>query len=180
MVCLRRNISARRRFRVVRLADATAILETGDDRSLVPVPATAVRLDGLGSRCNAMASGLQEPTIEMTLRIDDTRKVLVERRATLFRTVARVEDDLRWLDTNVEIEVEEEGQEENIARLLARLDDRGKAEIEAIDAALARIATGDYGRCVVCGNLIPASRLEAMPEAATCVGCAAKREHGVS
>ena len=116
----------------------------------------------------------------MNLHIDDIRERLLERRATLFRTVAHVEDDLRWLDTNVEPEVVEEGQEENIARLLARLDDRGKAEIEAIDVALARIATGDYGRCDACGKPIPAARLDAMPTAVVCVSCAAALERGPS
>jgi len=116
----------------------------------------------------------------MNLQINDVRRRLLERRAALFRTVAHVEDDLRWLDTNVEPEVEEEGQEQNIARLLARLDDRGKAEIEAIDAALARIATGDYGRCDACGKAIPSARLEAMPTAVVCVQCAEARERGRS
>lgn len=114
----------------------------------------------------------------MTLRIDRIRRKLLERRAALFRTVTHVEDDLRWLDTNVEPEVEEEGQEENIARLLARLDDRGKAEIGAIDAALGRIVAGDYGRCETCGNPIPSARLDAMPTATACVSCAQERERG--
>ncbi len=116
----------------------------------------------------------------MTLRIDSIRQTLLERRAALVRTVAHVEDDLRWLDTNVETEVEEEGQEENIARLLARLDGRGKVEIEAIDAALGRIAAGDYGRCEACGNPIPPARLDAMPAATTCVSCAQRHERGTS
>jgi DnaK suppressor protein len=123
---------------------------------------------------------LHRISASMTLRINDMRQSLLDRRAALFRTVAQVEDDLRWLDTNIEPEVEEEGQEENIARLLARLDDRGKAEIEAIDAALARIATGAYGRCDLCGKAIPAARLAAMPMALTCVDCAAARERGPS
>jgi len=114
----------------------------------------------------------------MTLHIDSIRQKLLDRRAALFRTVAHVEDDLRWLDTNIEPEVEEEGQEENIARLLARLDDRGKAEIEAIDAALARIAAGDYGRCEACGDPISPARLDALPTATTCVSCAQRRERG--
>ncbi|HVO26866.1 MAG TPA: TraR/DksA family transcriptional regulator [Candidatus Margulisiibacteriota bacterium] len=115
----------------------------------------------------------------MTLQIDSMRQKLLERRAALFRTVAHVEDDLRWLDTNFEPEVEEEGQEENIARLLARLDDRGRAEIESIDAALGRIAAGDYGRCDACGSPIPAARLEAMPTATMCLSCAQRRERGI-
>lgn len=136
------------------------------------------RVPGQGR--GVLASGLQRIMGGMTLRIDDIRQKLLDRRAALFRTVAHVEDDLRWLDADIEPEVEEEGQEENIARLLARLDDRAKAEIEGIDAALVRIASGDYGRCVACGNAIPSARLEAMPTAATCVSCAKTHERGVS
>ncbi len=110
------------------------------------------------------------------LPIEEVRKKLLARRRQLFEQVARVEDDLRWLDTNIEIEIEEEGQEENIARLLARLDERGKEEIEAIDRALVRIEQGTYGRCVACGGKIPLARLRAMPVAETCVTCAAGRE----
>lgn len=110
------------------------------------------------------------------LPIEQLRQKLLAQRRVLFRKVADVEDDLRWLDTNVEPEIEEEGQEENIARLLARLDDRGKREIEAIDRALARMASGDYGRCEVCGQGIPPARLQAMPAAETCVSCAERRE----
>jgi len=125
-----------------------------------------------------MASDLQDFSVAMALPIESIRQTLLDRRAALFRKVAQVEDDLRWLDTDVEAEVEEEGQEENIARLLARLDDRGKAEIEAIDATLARIAAGDYGHCNGCGKPIPSARLEAMPTAVTCVDCAALQERG--
>lgn len=132
---------------------------------------TALGGPAVGYRANGERLARHE---EMTVRINDIRQVLLDRRAALFRKVARVEDDLRWLDSNVEPEVEEEGQEENIAWLLARLDGRGKAEIEAIDAALTRIATGDYGRCTACGELIPTARLEAMPMALKCVDCAAR------
>jgi DnaK suppressor protein len=135
---------------------------------------------GFSSPCQAMASALQAGQTEMNLQMNDIRAGLLGRRSALLRTVAHVEDDLRWLDTNVEPEVEEEGQEENIARLLARLDDRDRAEIEAIDAALARIATGDYGRCAACGKSIPWARLKAMPTAVVCVRCAAARERGPS
>ena len=38
-----------------------------------------------------------------------------------------------------------------------------------VQAALARIEDGSYGRCVDCGQEIPAARLEVRPEAARCV-----------
>ncbi|MGY1639034.1 TraR/DksA family transcriptional regulator [Geodermatophilus sp. SYSU D00742] len=43
--------------------------------------------------------------------------------------------------------------------------------IGEIDAALARIDTGTYGRCVDCGSAIPRERLELRPFAASCVSC---------
>jgi len=55
------------------------------------------------------------------------------------------------------------------------LDARGRQAIEAIDAALARIDAGSYGECAVCGEAIPAARLEAQPTAVTCVDCASDR-----
>jgi RNA polymerase-binding protein DksA len=110
------------------------------------------------------------------LPIERFKETLRRQRVALLRQVARAEDDLHWLDTNVEPELEEEGQEQSIAQVLARLDDRGKVEIDAIDRALARIATGDYGRCAECGRLIPEARLEALPTAELCVPCAESRE----
>jgi RNA polymerase-binding transcription factor DksA len=43
--------------------------------------------------------------------------------------------------------------------------------IEEIDAALARLEAGTYGRCVSCGAGIPVERLEFRPFAAGCVTC---------
>jgi len=106
----------------------------------------------------------------------DIRNQLLARRRMLFEQVAHIEEDLLALTENIDPEVESEGQEENLNRLLDRLDGRGKAEIEAIDRALRRLGDGTYGTCVDCGGTIPESRLTAMLTAETCVPCAAKRE----
>jgi RNA polymerase-binding transcription factor DksA len=42
-----------------------------------------------------------------------------------------------------------------------------------IDAALARIEDGTYGRCAGCGTEIPEERLELRPFASRCVACTA-------
>ena len=44
-----------------------------------------------------------------------------------------------------------------------------------IDAALARIQAGTYGRCTGCQAEIPEERLELRPFAGTCVACSAAR-----
>lgn len=49
-------------------------------------------------------------------------------------------------------------------------------EILSVDRALERIAEGRYGQCVRCGDAIAPARLEARPEAALCIACAAAEE----
>lgn len=48
----------------------------------------------------------------------------------------------------------------------------------AIDEALGRIEEGVYGKCVACDGVIPKTRLNAIPYASMCVGCAEKQEGG--
>jgi RNA polymerase-binding protein DksA len=105
------------------------------------------------------------------LPVQDLRIKLLAQRLDLFRQVARTEDDLLWLETNVERESEERGQAETMIRLLDRLDERTKREIEAIDRALVKIETGSYGRCERCGKDIVVARLQAVPAATTCLAC---------
>ncbi|MEQ9835954.1 MAG: TraR/DksA C4-type zinc finger protein [Roseitalea porphyridii] len=50
---------------------------------------------------------------------------------------------------------------------------RRQAEQARIRAALARIAEGEYGYCVACGEPIAARRLENDPAVPNCVDCAA-------
>lgn len=47
--------------------------------------------------------------------------------------------------------------------------ERDALRLKRIDEALARMASGEYGRCLSCGAFISADRLDAMPTAAYCV-----------
>jgi len=107
---------------------------------------------------------------------EDIRKKLLAQRHELFRQAAQTEEELLWLESDIESEVEERGQEETMVRLLDRLDGRAKAEIEAIDRALFKLGSGQYGRCEQCRKAIPQSRLEALPAAAMCMACAQSEE----
>ncbi|XVQ12885.1 TraR/DksA family transcriptional regulator [Spirillospora sp. CA-255316] len=49
----------------------------------------------------------------------------------------------------------------------------------AVEAALARITAGTYGRCLGCGKQVPEGRLEVRPEAARCVTCQAKHDRAM-
>ena len=54
----------------------------------------------------------------------------------------------------------------------ARLSRQRREIVEAIG----RVDGGCYGRCLDCDGVIPDARLKAVPDAETCIGCAARRE----
>ena len=68
-------------------------------------------------------------------------------------------------------------QNEGERDLAQTMDERETAELNAIDAALKRIASGEYGQCVSCGVDIPTARLHANPTALRCFACQDKAEH---
>ncbi len=56
--------------------------------------------------------------------------------------------------------------------VLDALDAEGRARVQQLRAALARIGAGAYGTCVRCDGPIHPERLEAIPEITTCIDCA--------
>ena len=56
------------------------------------------------------------------------------------------------------------------------IGERETHELAMIEAALARIDAGSYGKCTGCGCHIPQSRLQASPEAMRCIVCQEKFE----
>lgn len=49
---------------------------------------------------------------------------------------------------------------------------RREIELRRIDAALARVESGDYGYCLTCGEEIEPKRLELDPATPVCIDCA--------
>jgi DnaK suppressor protein len=52
---------------------------------------------------------------------------------------------------------------------------QARIHLDELDRAMARVRAGTYGRCEECGEPIGEERLEALPDASTCIRCA---EHG--
>ncbi|MDO9456583.1 TraR/DksA C4-type zinc finger protein [Nocardioides sp.] len=108
---------------------------------------------------------------------DPRARLQAERRRTTDR-LARLRGDFDEVvaasrDTNADDEHDPEGAtiafERSQIDTLVRLADRHLVEV---DAALARVDAGTYGRCEVCGRDIAPERLEVRPTARTCVSCA--------
>jgi len=52
-------------------------------------------------------------------------------------------------------------------------DRRREQDLKRVEAAIARIESGDYGYCIACDEPIPEKRLRLDPAIPTCVDCAA-------
>lgn len=77
-------------------------------------------------------------------------------------------------------------EEEALADLLVDINlaeiTRDVREIRDIDAALNRIARGEYGVCIRCAEPVSRQRLDAYPTAKRCLSCQQRheREHAVA
>lgn len=96
--------------------------------------------------------------------------------------VARLDSDIAALRAdraadNADDEHDPEGV--TLSSEWARLEGLRSAaltELADVEAAVARVADGDDGRCADCGGIIPVARLVARPTATRCVECAARAE----
>lgn len=71
-----------------------------------------------------------------------------------------------------EVEMEEQAQKEKTALKLEQQDQRTRDELKLVNDALVRIESGVFGVCEKCGEDIDEKRLDAIPWAKTCMGCA--------
>ena len=71
----------------------------------------------------------------------------------------------------IQLETMQDHRETMAEEIMAAQQAAVRRVIEDIEAALDRLAAGDYGNCQDCGRPIPAERLDLLPYARCCVGC---------
>jgi len=103
---------------------------------------------------------------------DDIAKTLTERKRVLEAELSRLtEPPVAGINLSFGKRVGD-GTTEAVERISTTATARSIAtSLADTDRALAKLAEGTYGICDVCGEAIPAERLEARPATATCVGC---------
>ena len=90
-------------------------------------------------------------------------QIAEQRGGVVSRAEAAAEHFVRHGDSPAQVATERE--------IEFAIDAHELAEVNAIDAALARIGAGVYGECADCGCDIPPARLHANPEALRCIRC---------
>lgn len=101
--------------------------------------------------------------------IEDRRTHLQVRLAELRQRLTGIDAELLSHQSKdwEELATEREGDE-----VLEGIGLSGQHEIRMIEAALARIDSGEYGHCVKCGDEIAPERLDLLPSTPFCRRCA--------
>jgi RNA polymerase-binding transcription factor DksA len=116
--------------------------------------------------------------------LDRLRRELEDRRQKL-RVEVKTQLDGSEDDRVVGLRnrIKESGDEWGVADGLAELDiaevRHALAELNEVEAALARIRAGTYGDCRDCGEPIALARLSAYPTAMRCLACQERHERKV-
>lgn len=109
---------------------------------------------------------------------DARARLLAAREGTHAQIAALSRDYDAVVEANALVAVDDEHDPEGSSTAFERahlgaLLEQAREYLRALDRALERLDRGGYGRCGTCGAPIPAERLQVLPAATQCVGCAA-------
>ena len=114
-------------------------------------------------------------------QLDLLRRALAERDAQLQVDVRAAREAAAERPPATAREVQDPGEdaEERFRHGLEHVDlQRDEEELRAIQQAQERMADGNYGSCIDCGQPIPFERLKAQPSALRCIVCQTRFEQG--
>jgi DnaK suppressor protein len=103
---------------------------------------------------------------------EDIRQQLLQRKLELKLRGGKVSSDLQRQGEALVADFADQAVQTQNDEVLQAIGASGAAEIQQIDRALGRIAAGNYGKCLQCGQTIAAERLRAIPYASRCATCA--------
>jgi DnaK suppressor protein len=120
----------------------------------------------------------------VTVDVDRFRRQLQDERA---RVVSAIDNLRREHPGSMQDEVDESSLDNHLAETASvtvdreidySLEENEERVLAAIDAALARIENGTYGRCERCGKELEDDRLDAIPYATLCIDDKRREERG--
>ena len=112
-------------------------------------------------------------------RVKVFRDKLVGRRVGLVGQVQAAELYSRERDSEATQDPADMAANAYTKELMMSMSTNDRQLLESIDAALHRIADGEYGKCIHCGQPILEKRLEAVPWARHCLQCQDLNERGL-
>ena len=110
------------------------------------------------------------------MNLKQQKNALQELKRELLDRVTRTHKHIHEREQRVSGNFSDQSQEMENQELVYNLDQEGRNELKAIEQALYRIGSGEFGLCQNCGKKIQAARIQAIPYAACCIDCATTQE----
>src|SRR5215475_3448740 len=108
--------------------------------------------------------------------VTEFRECLRNARSELLRTGLLTGDEMRGLGDREPGTLIEDSARGVMSDLVASLNGRERRELDEIQEAMARLETGSFGACEICGAPISLPRLRAIPWARHCLACQFQQE----
>ncbi|MFA6052416.1 MAG: TraR/DksA family transcriptional regulator [Methylobacter sp.] len=105
---------------------------------------------------------------------EEVRSNLIEMLEDLDDRLTRITNDVKHLEEPLDKDFEEQAIQAENDEVLDGLGNAARTERELVRQAIARIDSGEYGICQVCGEPIREERLKAVPYSSTCIKCASQ------
>jgi DnaK suppressor protein len=160
-----------------------AAAQTGAKKAVKQRPVmSVVRRESLPARPQAKKTEIKRKRLGKK-ELEHYRQRLLAERERILRELGRITEAIN------ESAEEQEAAKQSYSNHLADIGtdymekeknyyyaDQEGQYLRAIEAALKRIETGEYGQCMECADLISDKRLEAVPAAELCIACKDKKE----
>lgn len=111
-----------------------------------------------------------------TNAMSDLKDDLQQRREELTQALQKLRRDVRILGDASTGDVADDCCDNSSAEAILSVYSHSRLQLYKVEAALGRIASGEFGFCVTCGNEIGLKRLRALPWASHCIACQQRSE----
>jgi DnaK suppressor protein len=103
---------------------------------------------------------------------EEVRNHLIEMLEELDERLDKITNDVKHADVPLEKDFAELATQSENNEVLDYLGNAARAERDRVQQAIARIDSGEYGICELCGEPIKKERLQAVPYSSMCIKCA--------
>jgi len=106
------------------------------------------------------------------MNLEQIKIELLSAKAEIESRLERTHKHIYHKDEPVSANFNEQIKQTENDQLVRALEEEGREELKQIIKALQRLEVGDYLDCSLCGEKIGEKRLQAIPYADQCIGCA--------
>ena len=103
---------------------------------------------------------------------EEVRSNLINLLEELNERLAKITEDVKHTEEPLAKDFAEQATEMENSEVLDSLGNAARDEMIEVQQAIARIESGNYGVCIVCGEPIGQARLEILPFTDKCIKCA--------